>query len=390
MNIVVKPQDGAFVDRALVINLTKKPFTIDNFLRDKNIHMLFILEDAYIGVDLENYQFYCFLKKTNDWYGPFSTFQEMITSVLFGEYDGLFTLLNSIKFNKEKGLFQFDFGGFKYDILTQSFTEPLRKVIDKINKTVKKINKPFVYTFEPETDYQQGVIDYFLVSLNNVFNKYNFPEKTIDNDLGLLSVVDRKKVKGFSIAGFFFIAVNTMPRHLVVFVPYWLYSNYATYKAADGLKPFLDELFDRETTKTISNEEEVLLVKKYFGVDVEIKKNVLFKVNIYKYLKAIIPMDDEGNIAYILKKDDKWYNLIFNAQERSFYLKEFEPFESFGIKVFIQNQKLTIGKPCGDGDKFDIALNVKKCIFIDLKTGQAEKEKVTFDVRFIEHLKDIL
>ena len=390
MKVTIMPFNGGFVDRALVVNLTDRPFVYDGFLRDKNIHLLFVLDDVYIGVDLENYKFYAYLKQTGDWYGPYSTYQELITTLLFGKYDGLFTLLSGIKFDEEKGLFRFKFDDFTYDILTNSFTMPIREVAKLISQTVKKIQKPFVFMFKPETVYKEGVIDSFLVSLNSIFNPNNFPEKTIETEYTLLSVVDRKKAKGFSTPETFFVAVNTQERHLVVFLPYWIYEGYVSYSCAEGLDDFLKELFDENTIRVISNEDEALLAKKLFGVDVKIKESKLFKVNIYKYIKAVIPVDDKGNVAYILRKDDKWYILNFNGVRKEYYLKEFQEFESFGVKVSIINNRLNIGEHCGDGLEFDIALNVKKCIYIDLKTGLCENNKIIFDVRFLENIKGVL
>lgn len=392
MKITVEPIDGGFIDRILVFNLTKKPFNNDEIFIDSNIHLAFVLNGALIGVDLENYLFYCYLDKTKDWYGPYASYQEMITNMLFGMYDGLFQVCSLIKFNYELGLYEFQLENFVYNIGTYHFIDvSVKKTAQLLSSIVKPINQEWQFTGE-ETSFGEGVIDNFLISLNNVFNEDNFPEKYISNNLGTLISIKRNSLFGDKTPFNFYLLINTdKNRHMVAYLPYWIYKEYLTYENQSSNKDLTDVLFETDKTITLSDEEDIFLARKMFGDKFNPKETVLFKVNIYKYIYAIIPLDNKGNLVYILKYDNKWYSLVFNGILKHFTLKDFEPFNSNGIEVKLNNNKIQLGSSCGDGDGFDLSINKKgKCLYLDVATGFVEYLKINFDARFINNIKGIL
>lgn len=392
MKITIAPINAGFINRILFFNLTQEPFSDDEIFRERNIHLAFVLDEAYVGIDLENYLFYCYIKKTLDWYGPYTSYQEMITNMLFGQYDGLFQVLGSVKFKEELSLFEFDFDGFMYNITTYKFSVPLRKTAQTLSQTIVKINQKFVYSFKPETSYSEGVINEFLISLNNLFTTNNFPQKVVENDSTTLISIDRKKVAGHKTPEKYFLLINTSSkRHLVAYLPYWIYKGYVTYENKSSNKSFLNELFDVNTTKTISNAKEVLLARKMFGIKVDEKETELFKSNIYKYIMAIVPADDEGNVNYILKKDGMWYILQFNGVTRHYTLLDFKEFETFDYKAHICNDRFVIGKCCGNVEDFDVVINATSgCIFFNTKSGLVQQQELHYDIRFTSNIEGIL
>ena len=394
MKVTIAPVNAGYINRILFFNLSSKPFDRDDLFKDKNIHLAFVLDDAIIGVDMENYLFYCYLTKTLDWYGPYSTYQELITNLLFGDYDGLFALLNSIKFNKEKGLYVFTFEDFVWDITTNQFTTSIKKTAQTIKDSIRKINKPFFINKEPETSFGKGVIDEFLLSLDsNVFSKNSFPEKYISNNLCTLISIDREKAFGDKTPIKFYIVLNTSKkRHLVSFMPYWLYEDYVSFENKSSDNDLINELFDKNTVQTVSNIEDLLLAKRMFGIDIsdELKEINLYKCNIFKYIQLVVPYTELGQVSYILHKDDKWYNLVFDAVRKHYILNDFNKFVSNNIPVDVVNGRLVVGSPCGDGDGFDLIINAGNCIFVDTYKGIAEFNKIIFDVRFFSNVEGVI
>ena len=392
MKITINPINAGFINRILFFNLTKTPFSDDSVFREQNIHIAFILKDSYVGVDLENKLFYCYLNKTKDWYGPYTTYQEVITNLLFGKYDGLFKLLNGVVFDDDIGMYKFTFGDFEYDITTYHFDVPLRKVAQEISETVVPINQKEIITSLPETTYGEGVINEFLISLNKMFSEDNFPEKGIRTWLCSLILIGREKLFGDKTPEKFYLIANLSKRkHLVSFLPYWTYEGYIEFVNQSSNDKILDVLVDKSVTRNLSNEQDILLAKKMFGIKFDEKKNTtLYRVNIYKHIYLVVPTDKPGEVAYIIKIEDKWYTLLFNNVTRIYTIKDFETFQTHSVTIQTKNDKIIVGDSCGEGDGFDISLNVQKCMFVDTVNGTADLNKIVFDIRFISNLEGVI
>lgn len=393
MIITIPSKQAGFIDRTLFFNLSDETFLDEKHIFERaDVNIAIILNKAIIGIDLDNYQFYCYLNKTQDWYGPYSTYQELITNLLFGQYDGMFTVLSKVVFNEELGVFEFKLKDFTYNIF--DYRVDYMKGLTTIDKIIRVIKEKEVFTFTPETSFSQGVIDYFLNSLNTVFDKNNFPEKDEKNELMDFSVIDRSCVFGSRTPEKFYLIINTDPkRHMVCYLPYWMQKGYIMNENLSSDPDFIKELFDETQTKKITNTKEILLAKKVFGDIIQKEETTLFKVNIYKYLEAVIPIQGTTTVAYILKKDGKYFKLEFDGLLRKFSLKDFEDFYSnndFQVKVIDGVLFITKKNNFNTKEGFDVVFEGKKELFVNTESGEVRQDDLGYDIRFLSKLEGIV
>ena len=394
MKINIAPLDAGFVDRTLFFNLTRKTFSSEeNIFRDRNVSLVFVLEDYCIAVDMENYFFYTYNRETNSLYGPYKDYEELVADVLFGKYDGLFYLLSRFKYSSGTGTYSFVFGDFVYDINTYNVLD-FKGTAKELASIVKKIDTPPVYTFVPETSFSKGVINRFLISENAVFSKNNFPLKEEKNKYSKIIRIDRGDVVGVKKEQIgFFVFINTSKKtHATAFIPLKIAEGFVKYFTTLKDETLLKEIFNKDKTTVISNSNELLKVSQIFGINLnEDKKEVkVFECNLEKYLKVVINGETPDTLYYILKDGDKFYTLEFNIVSRTFLLKEFEPFSSNGIPISIVDGTIVVGEECPIENHADVTLNVGECILFDLEMGIADMYGVEFDVRFLINNKGLI
>jgi len=391
MKFRIPPINAGFVNRILCFNLTKEPIDCDGLFEGLNVHIIFNLDDDIIAVDMENYLFYSYNKNSQEMYGPYTDYHELISEVLFGKYDGLFYVLSKIKKNINTGQYEFVFDDFIYNIDTYR-TLDFAQTAEKLVSIIKKINVPSEFSFTPETVFDENVINGFLISLNNVFRLDNFPFNHIKNDYMELIRIDKGDIDGFKKScGDFFIVINTNTKaHLVVFLPFWVSEGFISYEDKTNSE-FVKEIFTDEKI-VINNEKEISLAKKLFNIDDSaLRKEVEFyKVDISKYLVVVVPGQELDITSYILQNKDKFYILDFNAVSRKFVLRDFEEFESNGIPVSVQDGKIVIGNYCLPMHDDNVVINVDECLTVNTKTGIGRINNIEFDLRFLNHYKGLL
>ena len=392
MKITISPINAGFINRILFFNLTKKPFDDYDTFRDQNIDIAFVLNDAYMGVDLENNLYYCYLDKTKAWYGPYDSYQEVISNILFGKYDGLFTLMSGVVFDKNIGMFKFTFADFEYNMTTYNFNVPLRKIAQEISETVRPIQQKEIIINYPETTYNEGVINEFLISLNNVFSEDSFPDKAILTDLCSLISVGRVGMFSDKTPNKFYLIMNLSNRkHLVSFLPYWAYENYLEFINNSSNDKILASLVDKNVTKELSNEADILLAKKMFGINFNKKKvTTLYRINIYKYLYLVVPTDKPAETAYIIKVEDKWYTLLFDNVSRTYTIEDFKNFQTNQVPITIENDIILVGGKPINIKGVDIYVSLKEDMLVDTTTGTAEINEIIFDIRFISNIEGVI
>jgi len=395
MNITINPVNGGFIDRILYFNVSDKPFKKHNVFNKENVHLAIVINEFVIGIDLDEYKFYLYSPDTNDYYGPYNTYQEMICKHLFGKIDGLFSLLSNIKFNAEYSVYEFEYEDFIYNPLTYRLTASIKKTAEAIKETLRYVDKPFVITKQPQTVFKAGVIDSFLVSLNRVFEKDFFPFKEEKNEFSLLARIPGGYLYGnrASKDGNNFVAFNVMPhRPMVVYIPVYVYPGYLkVVNTLDDTSVF-KKLFETGVSKTISNLNDLLKVKDVFGINITSKEVVLDKWDIDKYIQMVIPSID-GKIFIIVKVDGKYYTCEFDLITKVIFLKEFTQLslsnyvcKNIGDKhILVTDSDTKVATT--DGDIY--IKNGVLDLHIELKKGIAYNHNEVYALTFLKNIRGL-
>jgi len=395
MNITIAPVNGGFIDRILYFNISDKPFKRNNVFDKHPVHLAIVVKDFVIGINLDSYEFYLYSLETNDYYGPYNTYQEMICKHLFGKVDGLFYLLSHISYNSELSVYEFNFKGFVYNPLTYRLTYSVKKTAENIKATLRYVEKPFVIVKEPETVFTTGVIDEFLISLNRIFENDFFPFKEQRSEYSLLVRLPSGHLYGnkASDEGNNFVTFNLMShRPMSFYIPIYVYPGYLKVVNTLDKDDVFNVLFNSNETKTITTLEDAFKVKEEFGITINSKEIVLQRWNIDKYIQLIIPSID-GKVFMIVKVGSKYYNCEFDLITKTIFLKEFSKLETLGYicrnvedkYIFITNKQNSASATEGDiyiaNDILDLHIN--------LENGIAYNHNEVYALTFLKNLKGL-
>jgi len=344
--LTVAPNNAGFINRVLIFNLSDKYITELPFEEFEYDILFYTSIDIGFGINLENKNTYVFEK--TDYYGPYSNPIDAITKHCFGKIDGLFFLLNNIKFNKEKSIYEFIFKDFTYSPLDYSVSN-LKATTILIKETLKTIQNPFDFTLNPETDFKENTTTNFLIRLNNFFNINNFNPFTQETTFGYTARINRNKT---NVLGEKIVINTNNNKHFMVYIPKLIDPNNKEIINLSSDEKVIDKIFTNNKTE-ITNIKDVVAAKELFGIDVKEIKVTMNEVDILKYLIAVVPTNIGERVTFVLFIEGNYYILTFNTQMKTYVLQDFNSFKSFEYDVFIYE----------DEDNKNKALCISNCNF---------------------------
>jgi len=332
MKIKIAPNNAGFIDRVLVFNLSDK--YIDKLpYQEKGYNILLLTNiDIGFGIDLENNYTYVF--ENNDYYGPYTKPKDAVTKHCFGKIDGLMSVLDNVRYNKEQSIYEFVFKDFVYSPLQYSVNN-LKSTALLLRKTLRTIENPFEFTFLPETDFDENVITNFLIRLNNVFNINNFNPFKKETIFGFVSRVDRDSIDTLSNK----IIFNTNKRrHIMVYIPKLINVDDKNYLNLSDNEEAFKKVFTDEIVE-LTNKQDVLAAKQLFDVDITEFKVQLYKIDLLKHIVAIVPNNIGEIITFILKIDGEYFIMHFNTHTKTYTFYNFQDLSSFGYNIYLDADK---------------------------------------------------
>jgi len=339
MKVTVLPLNGAFVNQVLVMNLSNNIFKKQDLFLKRDVDLAIIINNKYsIGLNLTNNSVIVYDTEINDFYGPYASYKDAIAKHLFGVVDGLFYLFSKVKFNKTIGSYEFEFGDFVYNLYTNRFTSSLKETVLLLKKTLKVVNKPFVFTLEPETSFGKNVITNYLIELNNTFSIYNFPDFLKKTELGIIGRVDKLKHTAVNYNGNPFAVFNFQNhRHILFFVPNYIYPNYFTYIDNTDKEEDFNAVFKTGKTETKSNIEWVQNAKKMYNIDITKMEVTLDKLQIIENLKFITTKDSAHIVYYFIVVNENPYYLEADYINKTFTMYPFSEMVIEGQEIKFTN-----------------------------------------------------
>jgi len=388
MFVTIGPSNAGFINRVLIFNLTNKNFNKQDLFYDKDVSLVFLVDKFAFGINMWDGTYYVYDFEVNDYYGPYSTYQEAICKHLFGKVDGLFYIMKGISFNKELNIYQFQFGDFLYTPLTFKFAVSVRDVALKLKSTLKVNFSPFVFTFEPETDFVEGVIANFLIRLDRIYQTDVFDEYYKNSDINVLLRIDRNKVKGKYVDGkpVLFANLNSS-RHMTAYIPKLMYSGYFSFVNELSDNTFFQKVFTDEQV-VITNEEDVVTAMKVFGIKLDVKEVLLNKINLLEYLEIVLPGNTNDILYYLLKDGSDRYILEIDFVDKIMTLKEYSDFVTNWYGAISVNNGLVVTN-CGDTEteKGLLISTDNEKADIDLSSGLAYTDETIMDIEYLENLR---
>jgi len=388
MFVTIGPSNAGFINKVLIFNLTNKNFSKQDIFFDKDVSLVFLVDKFAFGINMWNGTYYVYDFKVKDYYGPYNSYQEAICKHLFGKVDGLFYIMKGISFNEELNIYQFKFENFLYTPFTFKFAVSVKDIALKLKSTLKTNFTPFVFTFEPETDFVEGVIPNFLIRLDRIYQTDVFDEYYKNNNINALLRIDRNKVKGEYIDDKAVLFANLNPlRHMTAYIPKLMYDGYfdVVNELTDDV--FFKKIFTDEKI-VITNEEDIVTAMKVFEIELDVKEVLLNKINLLDFLEIVLPGNTNDILFYLLRDGSNKYILEVDFINKVMTLKDYSDFVTDWYGVMSTENGLVVTN-CGDTetDKGLLISTNNKKVDIDLNTGLAFTDKTIMDIEYLENLR---